>query len=79
MFLMMALFNVFHPSNIISKKSMNTSWNESEAGGSYGYGDGVGKLQDLSLSNGFQRKRCGINTVAEHHVFMGQSRPTHQG
>ncbi|PVH79985.1 RTA1-domain-containing protein [Cadophora sp. DSE1049] len=42
MFLTMALFNVFHPSNIISKKSMNTSWSEPEAGGSYGYGESVG-------------------------------------
>lgn len=42
MFLTMALFNVFHPSHIISRKSMNTSWSEPEAGGSYGYGDGVG-------------------------------------
>lgn len=39
MFLTMAVFNVYHPSKIISKKALAT-WTEPEVGGSYGYGDG---------------------------------------
>ncbi len=42
MFLAMVVFNIYHPSNIISKKVIAT-WTETEVGGSYGYGGGDGE------------------------------------
>lgn len=51
MFLTMLLFNISHPSKIISKRTLASNWASDNSGGSYGYVHSIGLASRAAVSS----------------------------